>query len=89
MRTTLTLDDDLARLLRELARSGDLSFKQVVNDTLRAGLAAHEREPEPRVYRLRPSHLGKLQPGIDLRHALHLADALDDEARQRKLEERR
>ena len=40
MRTTLTLDDDLAESLRERARLHDLPFKQVVNDTLRSGAVA-------------------------------------------------
>ena len=40
MRTTLTLDDDVAvRLEREVRKRGG-SFKSVVNDLLRAGLDA-------------------------------------------------
>ncbi len=38
MRTTLTLDDDVAHQLRELVRRRGATFKEVVNDTLRAGL---------------------------------------------------
>lgn len=45
MRTTLTLDDDVAKLLeKEVRRTGD-SFKQVVNETLRLGLAAAKQPP--------------------------------------------
>ena len=38
MRTTLTIDDDLADSLKEQARQNNLPFKQVVNETLRRGL---------------------------------------------------
>jgi len=47
VRTTLTLDDDVARLVQEEAeRSGD-SFKGTVNNLLRRGLIAG-RAPQPR-----------------------------------------
>lgn len=39
MRTTLTLEDDLARRLKELARGTDRNFKDVVNDAIRKGLS--------------------------------------------------
>lgn len=43
MRTTLTLEDDLARRLKELARSTDRNFKEVVNEAIRKGLSIGER----------------------------------------------
>lgn len=47
MRTTLTIDDDIAVLVeQEQRRSGD-SFKGTVNGLLRRGLTA-DRNPEPR-----------------------------------------
>jgi hypothetical protein len=45
MRTTLTIDDDLADLLKRQARERDLSFRDVVNRTLRAG--TQRRKPSP------------------------------------------
>jgi hypothetical protein len=39
MRTTLTVDDDLARMLKERARSTGRPFKEIVNEVLRKGLA--------------------------------------------------
>jgi hypothetical protein len=39
MRTTLTLDDDLARRLKEMARQGGRSFKEVTNEAIRRGLS--------------------------------------------------
>ena len=38
MRTTLTLDDDVAAELERLRRTGDASLKDLVNDALRRGL---------------------------------------------------
>jgi predicted transcriptional regulator len=43
MRTTLTIDDAIARALKELAHRSNKPFNQVVNETLRAGLGAPER----------------------------------------------
>jgi chromosome condensin MukBEF MukE localization factor len=40
MRTTLTLDEDVASKLRQEARRTGESFKQVVNRVLRLGLTA-------------------------------------------------
>jgi hypothetical protein len=37
MRTTLTLDDDVAAMLRRLQKEQGTSFKQLVNDALRRG----------------------------------------------------
>ncbi len=39
MRTTLTLDDDVAAILRRLRKAGGRSLKELVNEGLRAGLA--------------------------------------------------
>ena len=56
MRTTFSLDDDVAKLIdQEIRRSGAL-FKQVVNDLLRLGLMAAKRVPaEPFVVHPRKS----------------------------------
>lgn len=47
MRTTLTLDSDVALKLKRLAEQTRASFKQTVNDVLRRGLAAQEVHREP------------------------------------------
>ena len=88
MRTTLTLDDDLAAELKRVARKTGRPFKELVNATLRAGMRARNR-PVPRRYVLHPASLGGVVPGVDLDRALRLADALDDEAIARKLELRK
>jgi hypothetical protein len=88
MRTTLTLESDVARDLKEEARRSGRPLKRVVNDALRAGLAARHAKPARR-YRLTPVSLGGVLPGIDLDKALRLAEALEDEAVARKLELRK
>ena len=54
MRTTVTLDPDVAAELKELARQRGVSFKEVLNDAVRAGLAAGT---EARAYRLPTARL--------------------------------
>ena len=39
MRTTLTLDPDVAALLKKAVARGEVSFKQAVNNALRRGLS--------------------------------------------------
>ncbi len=87
-RTTLTLEPDVARALRQLAHDTRRSFKDVVNEVLRAGLT-RGRQPRRRPYRLRPAHLGGVRAGIDLDKALQLAAALEDAEIARKLEMRK
>ena len=89
MRTTLTIDDDLAATLRESARRSGRPFRQLLNETLRAGLQAQQTPPKAKRYRVRPKSLGGVVPGIDLNKALRLADALEDEAIAGELEARR
>ena len=45
MRTTLTLDDDLFMALNERARATGRSFKEVVNEAVRRGLAPSATRP--------------------------------------------
>lgn len=85
MRTTLTLDDDLAAALRTLARERHLSFKEAINTTLRRGLSA---APRPTRYEVPTRSLGLL-PGVDLDKALRLAGELEDETTLRELELRK
>lgn len=48
MRTTLTIDDDLAGILQKRAGQEGQSFKEVVNRVLRAGIATTGEAPVPR-----------------------------------------
>jgi hypothetical protein len=88
MRTTLTIEDGIARALKELAHRSGKPFKQVVNETLRAGLGATgARRSKP--YRVRPAALGGLLPGINLDKALALADAIEDQELMAKMQLRK
>jgi hypothetical protein len=79
MRTTLTLDPDVVRLLKEEERRQGKSFKAVVNDAIRRGLAPQGRASSSRRFRVRPHHTS-LRPGIDSAAFNSLADELEDEA---------
>ena len=48
MRTTLTIDDDVAAQLERLRRSRDVSLKELVNDVLRRGLREMGTRPKRR-----------------------------------------
>lgn len=62
MRTTLTLDDDVARLVQDEAeRSGD-SFKGTVNHLLRLGLTAARKPEKKKRFVITPYPLG-INPG--------------------------
>lgn len=84
MRTTLTLDPDVAGDLKRRARRTGQPFRQVLNDAVRAGLRAQDA-PKPRRYRLKPVSMGGPLPGINLDKTLQLAADLEDEDIARKL----
>ncbi|MET0772262.1 MAG: antitoxin [Candidatus Limnocylindrales bacterium] len=81
MRTTLTLDEDVAARLRDITRERGISFKVAVNETLRAGFGS---DGLTREYRL-PTYSIGMRPGIDLDRALQLDAALEDEEILRKV----
>lgn len=84
MRTTLTLDDRIAKALKALAHRTGKPFKQVVNETLQKGLAAGEAR-KSRPYRLKPVSLGGPLPGVALDKALRLSAAIEDDEIAREL----
>lgn len=83
MRTTVTLDDDVAAALRQVERERGISFKEALNSAVRAGLAA-ERSPG-RAFVVQPFHAA-IRPGVDLRRANRLLADLEDDESLRKLE---
>lgn len=88
MRTTLTIDDDLAGLLRQRARELGIPFKEVLNRTIRAGLgeaAKPKRGPIPKTI---PHSFG-FKPGIDLDKLNQLVDEVEAEAFVESWEEER
>ena len=81
MRTTLTIDEDVAIALERVREQASLSHKAAVNEALRRGLRAMEAEAEPRIrepYRIRPWSSGGMRIGIDnVAEALSWAEGED------------
>jgi hypothetical protein len=88
MRTTLTLEPDVARLIEEEAHRQRKPVKQIVNEALRRGLAPQAGIRSRKRFRVRP-HATTLRPGIDARSLNQLAEELEDEAVVEKLRPRR
>jgi len=57
VRTTLTLDDDVAALLKKEVRKSGEPFKQAVNRYLRLGLTA-SKQPPRKPFKVTPINLG-------------------------------
>ena len=85
MRTTLTLDEDVAKQLREISRRSGESFKEVVNTTLRKGLRGGDKAAQrlPR-FEIKPKACG-FRAGVDVLRLNQLNDELEIEDFQRKL----
>jgi hypothetical protein len=75
VRTTLTIDDDIAAGLRRAMRASGRSFRAVVNETLRTGLEAPTAEVADR-FEVRARALG-LRPGVHIDSISELLDELD------------
>ncbi len=86
MRTTVTLDEDVAAKLHQVSRERGVSFKGALNDAVRAGLAADA--PPSRAFRVRAHPLG-IRPHVNIDKALGLADEIEDAEILRKLELRK
>jgi Arc/MetJ family transcription regulator len=80
MRTTLTLDDDVAAKLAQLCRRNRTSLKKTVNSVLRRGLAAQERrEVAARRFRI-DTFRSPFRSGVDPMRLNQLSDELEAEA---------
>jgi hypothetical protein len=84
IRTTVTLDPDTQVLIERVMRERGLTFKQAVNEAIRAGLTP------PSLQNIRPTTPRTLGPArVDLIKALRIAGELEDEALTRRLTEGR
>lgn len=83
MRTTVTLDPDVAALLRERMQQQGQSFKQALNQALRAALAGGPRR-SPGRFRLKTYGMG-FRAELAMDKALHLADLVADGELEQKL----
>ena len=77
MRTTVTLDPDVERLLKTTAHQRGKSFKKVLNDAVRQSLG---RKKSPPAKALLPAVSMGLRVGIDPQRLNQVADDLEAEA---------
>jgi hypothetical protein len=84
MRTTLTLEPDVAQLLTLRMAQKKQSLKRAVNEALRIGLAANRSTKEV-PYTVKP-HPFRFKPGIDMDKLGQLVDELETEETIRKLQ---
>lgn len=84
MRTTLTIEPDVAaRLHQEMRRSGR-GMKTVVNAALRSGLGLEDGSMKPPPFEVRHHSFG-FKPGVDLDRLNQLVDELEADEAARKL----
>lgn len=79
MRTTVTLDPDVADKLTRLAHAQRTSFKKTLNDVLRRGLARGDGRSDEKPFVVKPQRTG-FRPGVDPLRLNQLADDLEVQA---------
>jgi hypothetical protein len=77
VRTTLTLDDDVAAKLKAESRRAGRPFREVVNEMLRRGLATRPASASRRAFRVRARDLGNLRPGLSLDNVAELLEQVE------------
>ena len=76
MRTTLTLDEDVATKLKSEARRTGRSFKQTVNEALRWGLIQQARAKKQKPFKVHAKNMG-LRPGLNYDCASRLLEQIE------------
>jgi len=79
-RTTLTLDDDVARKLEEAQKAGR-PLRAVVNEALRRGLSPPQPSKGTAAFRVKPKRMG-VRPEVSLDSIEQLLDRLDGPSRR-------
>lgn len=79
MRTTVTLDADVEQLLRDAMQQRRQSFKEALNQAIRAGLSGAGHGVADQPFTLRAQPMG-LRAGIDPGRLNQLADDLESDA---------
>ena len=77
MRTTLTLDDDVAAKLKAESRRSGRAFKDIVNETLRHGLTNRRRATSKPAFKVAARDLGDLRAGLSLDNIGELIEQLE------------
>lgn len=78
MRTTLTLDPDVAERLKQELSNGEQTLKQVVNERLRIGFGV-KPSTKQQPYKVKAHH-SAYRPGIDRTKLNQIADEIEVEA---------
>ncbi len=77
MRTTVTLEPNVAERLKDYARRNRLSFKEALNTVLRRGLGSQDSAVDAlQPFVVTPTPTG-FAPGVDPRRLNQLVDELD------------
>jgi hypothetical protein len=82
VRTTLTLDDDLAAKLKAESRRAGLSLRETVNETLRRGLACRRVTARRQAFKITARDLGDLKPGLSLANVAELIEQVEGSLRR-------
>lgn len=77
MRTTITLEDDVAAKLQSLSRRSGRSFKDILNETLRRGLATNPLPRRAEPFKVQARDLGTRRPGINFDSVADLLDHIE------------
>jgi hypothetical protein len=79
MRTTVTLDKDVERLLRTSMTRSRRTFKETLNAAVRSGLSIRQSRSTPPAFVVNARPMG-MRPGIDPTSFNKLADELELDA---------
>ena len=77
MRTTLTLDDDVAAKLKAESRRAGRPFREIVNETLRRGLVSRRATARQQAFTITARDLGDLRPGLSLDNVAELIEQVE------------
>jgi hypothetical protein len=77
MRTTLTLDDDVAAKLKRESQRAGLPFREIVNETLRRGLEGRRATSQRPAFKVTARDLGDLKPGLSLDNIAELIEHVE------------
>jgi len=79
MRTTITLEPDVAEKIRKASRLGKRSKTAIINEALRRGLASDRESSQVQAYRVETFN-SPFRTGIDMGKLNQLVDELEVEA---------
>ncbi len=78
MRTTLTIDEDVAIRLTELQKNKGVTLKEAVNSLLRKGLLVEEKPQKLKPFKVKARSLGKVREGFNLDKISEVLETLDE-----------